>query len=203
MKILKLIKKNIKWTHPKDNKPENHPQNYLQGENNTLTNFNVTERIPHNNPRLTIGNNNVISGNFVFENANGKITIGNGNFIGGGNFISTCEIKFGNDILVSWGCTFIDNNAHSILSEDRINDVNDWQRGIKDGKIGAYKNWKNIDMAPIIIKNKAWIGFNSIILKGVTIGEGAIVGAGSVVTKNVPDYAVVAGNPAKIIKYTT
>lgn len=40
-------------------------------------------------------------------------------------------------------------------------------------------------------------------MKGVTVGEGAIVGAGSVVTKDGPDYAVVAGNPARIIKYTT
>jgi len=46
------------------------------------------------------------------------------------------------------------------------------------------------------------IAFNAIILKGVTIGEGAVVGAGSVVTKDVPDYAVVGGNPAKILKYT-
>lgn len=53
---------------------------------------------------------------------------------------------------------------------------------------------------PIIIKDHVWIGKNSIILKGVTIGEGAIVGAGSVVTKDVPPSTLVAGNPAKIIK---
>ncbi|MGC8751800.1 DapH/DapD/GlmU-related protein, partial [Hydrotalea sp.] len=68
---------------------------------------------------------------------------------------------------------------------------------------GAYKNWEKVKSSPIKIADKAWIGFNVIILKGVTIGEGAIVGAGSVVTKDVPPYAVVAGNPAKIIKYTT
>ncbi|MCB0501084.1 MAG: hypothetical protein KDD32_00210 [Bacteroidetes bacterium] len=51
-----------------------------------------------------------------------------------------------------------------------------------------------------MIKDKAWIGFNVIILKGVTIGEGAVVGAGSVVTKDVPDYTIVVGNPAKLIK---
>ena len=53
----------------------------------------------------------------------------------------------------------------------------------------------------ITIKDKAWIGFDCIVLKGVTIGEGAVVAAGSVVTKDVPDYAVVAGNPAVIVKY--
>ena len=70
------------------------------------------------------------------------------------------------------------------------------------GCIGKYKNWENVKSAPIKIKDKAWIGFNSIILKGVTIGEGAIVGAGSVVTKDVADYTIVAGNPAVVVGNT-
>ena len=55
--------------------------------------------------------------------------------------------------------------------------------------------------SPIIIERNCWIGMGSIILPGIVIGEGAVVGAGSVVTKSVPKGAVVAGNPAKIIKY--
>lgn len=54
---------------------------------------------------------------------------------------------------------------------------------------------------PVIIKDFVWIGANVTILPGVIIGEGAVVGGGSVITKNVPDFAVVGGNPAKIIKY--
>ena len=53
---------------------------------------------------------------------------------------------------------------------------------------------------PIVIEDKVWIGINSTILPGVTIGYGAIVGAGSVVTKDVPAMTIVAGNPARIIK---
>ncbi len=53
----------------------------------------------------------------------------------------------------------------------------------------------------VIIKNDVWIGANSVIMPGVTIGNGAIVGAGAVVTKDVPDYAIVVGIPAKVIKY--
>lgn len=55
--------------------------------------------------------------------------------------------------------------------------------------------------ADIVIEDDVWIGAGSIILKGVTVGEGSVIGAGSVVTKDVPPYAVVAGNPAKVIKY--
>jgi len=53
----------------------------------------------------------------------------------------------------------------------------------------------------IIIKNDVWIGLNCTILDGITIGNGAVIGAGSVVTKDVKPYSIVGGNPAKIIKY--
>ncbi|MFW5394146.1 CatB-related O-acetyltransferase, partial [Yersinia sp. 2544 StPb PI] len=51
-----------------------------------------------------------------------------------------------------------------------------------------------------VIGNDVWFGANSLILKGINIGDGAVIGAGAVVTKDVPPYAIVAGNPAKIIK---
>ena len=60
--------------------------------------------------------------------------------------------------------------------------------------------WDKIKSKKILIKRNAWVCARSIILKGVTIGEGSIVAAGSVVTENVPDYSLVAGNPAKFIK---
>ncbi|MGL5459102.1 MAG: CatB-related O-acetyltransferase [Cetobacterium sp.] len=54
---------------------------------------------------------------------------------------------------------------------------------------------------PIVIKDDVWMGMDSLILSGVTIGQGAIIAARSVVTKDVPPYSIVAGNPAKVIKY--
>lgn len=152
---------------------------------------------------LKIGEDSIIEARFIFETKNGLIEIGDRTFIGGGtNLICIDNITVGNDVLISWGCTIMDNNSHSLLWGQRKNDVKDWKKGIDENKIGKYKDWTNVEHLPIIIKNKAWIGFNVIILKGVTIGEGAIVAAGSVVTKDVPDFAVVAGNPAKIVKYT-
>ena len=54
---------------------------------------------------------------------------------------------------------------------------------------------------PVVIEDDVWIGANTTILPGVKISKGAIIGAGAVVTKNVPEYAIVGGNPAKVLKY--
>lgn len=53
----------------------------------------------------------------------------------------------------------------------------------------------------VTIGNDVWLGYGAFILSGVTVGDGAVVGAGSIVTRSVPAYAVVAGNPARVVKY--
>ncbi len=63
-----------------------------------------------------------------------------------------------------------------------------------------YRGWKYSQSAPIIIENCVWIGSNVRICKGVTIGQGAVIAACSVVTKDVPANSIAAGNPAKIVK---
>ena len=70
----------------------------------------------------------------------------------------------------------------------------------RKGTLIVNQGW-NVDKRNIIIEDDVWIGANSVILPGITIEQGAVIGAGSVVTKDVPSYAIVAGNPAKIIKY--
>jgi acetyltransferase-like isoleucine patch superfamily enzyme len=153
--------------------------------------------------RVIIGNGCMMGCVITLVNDYSKIKIGDRVFIGDRTSLNCINsIIIGDDVMISWGCTIIDNNSHSVISSERINDVVDWKRGFEEGYSNKYKNWTVVKNAPIIIKNKAWIGFNSIILKGVTIGEGAIIAAGSVVAKDVPDYAIAGGNPAKIIKYT-
>jgi len=70
-----------------------------------------------------------------------------------------------------------------------------------DYKMFNLERQRKVIEKPIHIKKGVWIGSDAIILSGVTIGKHSVVGAGSVVTKDVPDYAIVAGNPAKILKY--
>jgi putative acetyl transferase len=59
----------------------------------------------------------------------------------------------------------------------------------------------SVSKGAVIIEDEVWIGYGALILSGVTIGKGSIIAAGSVVTRDVPPYAIVGGNPAKIIRY--
>lgn len=142
--------------------------------------------------RLTVGNGSIIEAAIIFERDGSAVSIGENTFVGGSNIISAERIEIGDDVLIAWGCWIVNHNSHSISWNERRNDVRDWYMGRKD--------WSSVLRKPVRIENKVWIGFNSIVLKGVTIGEGAIVGAGSVVTKDVPPYTIVAGNPAIIIR---
>ncbi len=142
--------------------------------------------------RLNIDDNTMIQGTIVTECNEACVSIGARTFVGGSTIISANEITIGNDVLISWGCTIVDHNAHSISWSKRSNDVVDWAIGKKD--------WQHVAKGKIRIHNKAWIGTNVIVLKNVTIGEGAVVGAGSVVVKDVPPWTIVAGNPASIIR---
>ncbi|WP_309609390.1 acyltransferase [Flavobacterium sp.] len=201
---MKLIKKIINFIG-KISKLKIHVNDNLSyilfAQSSNISNLRISVRNPLEDKKyLEIGENCLLNGDFIFEKKEGKIIIGDRTFIGGGTFICIDEIEIGSDVMFSWGCTVADNNSHSHVWSERKNDVISWKRGVDQNKIGLYKDWTNVRKDKIKIKNKAWIGFNSIILKGVTIGEGAIVGAGSVVTKDVPDWTIVAGNPARIIR---
>lgn len=201
---MNLIKKIFKYffvNNKNINKEIDDSRFIICPKSSNISNLKISVRNPIENKKyIDIGENCLLNGNFIFEIKEGKIIVGDRTFIGGGTFICIDEIEIGNDVLISWGCTFMDNNAHSLKWSERENDVKDWKKGLEENKVGMYKDWSNVKSSPIVVKNKVWIGFNSIILKGVIIGEGAIVGAGSVVTIDVPDWTVVAGNPAKVIR---
>jgi galactoside O-acetyltransferase len=165
------------------------------GKNITIGNnskVNYRKIIVNNGCYLEIGSNSMIEAAVSFDRDNAKVSIGDRTYIGTSSIICAERVTIGNDILIAWGCTIVDHNSHSLIWDERKNDVVNW--------INGKKNWTNVSILPVTIEDKAWIGFNTVILKGVTIGEGSVVGAGSVVTMDVPPYTVVAGNPARIIK---
>lgn len=110
----------------------------------------------------------------LFKDA--KLRLGSGFF--NSNIKIRChkKIEIGDNVAISHDVTIMDSDAH-------------------DGLWDGYEKTK-----PIKIGNHVWIGTRVTILKGVTIGDNAIIAAGSVVTKNVPNNTIVAGVPAKVIK---
>jgi acetyltransferase-like isoleucine patch superfamily enzyme len=151
--------------------------------------------------RLTVGKECVINGELTA--VTGNISIGDYVVINQGTRIfSASRIVIEDHVLISWGCNIIDSNMHSLHSADRRKDTQTAREAIRTNTIGQNVDFSSIVSKPVLIKEGAWLGFNVIIMKGVTIGKGAVIDAGSVVTSDVPDYAVVAGNPAKILKYT-
>jgi acetyltransferase-like isoleucine patch superfamily enzyme len=149
-----------------------------------------------NNPaHIKIGEKTHVRGTLLIFKYGGKITIGSNCYIGDGTRIwSGQEITIGNDVLIAHHVNIVDTQAHELNSEER----SERYRALIEH--GPWSQKGNIETKPIVIKDKAWISFNAIILKGVTIGEGAIVAAGSVVTKDVAPYTMVAGNPAIYVK---
>jgi len=117
-----------------------------------------------------------------------KMSIGNDVGISNSTFVCQNSIIISERVLIGGSCKFYDTDFHSIESGSRLNP---YLKGLPDN---------NVKSAPILIDQGAWIGGHCIILKGVTIGKNSIIGAGSVVTKNIPNNEVWGGNPAKFIR---
>ena len=103
------------------------------------------------------------------------------------------EIQIGDHCIISNHVHIYDHNSHPTDPQARL-------RMLESGFYGELWDWKNSESKPIAIESNVWIGFNAVVLKGVRIGEGSIVAACAVVTRDVPPYSVVAGNPARVVK---
>ncbi len=138
--------------------------------------------------RIKIGDNVQIDKNTFGSGHTGEnptLMIGDRTHLGYGLTISVGNsVKIGNDCLIAGGCFIADNDGHPI----------DPHRRIRKEPV----NEQEID--PVVIEDNVWIGTGSVILKGVTIGEGSVVAANSLVTRSIPPYSIAMGVPAKIIK---
>jgi len=139
--------------------------------------------------RFTFGSN-FHAGRNVEIWAKDTVVIGNNCYIGRNSQIE-CNITIGKDVLIGNNVAFIgryDHNYQEIGKPIRFSSQ------IRDSDY----TWKEINSITIV-EDDVWIGYGSIILSGVTIQQGSIVGAGSVVTKNIEAYSIYAGSPAKKI----
>lgn len=141
---------------------------------------------------VRVGDRSMLFAEVLFDRDGASLSLGDRTFVGRSTFAIANRVEIGNDVLIAWGCTIVDHDSHALRFSDRSEDVSNWYLGSKD--------WTRVAIEPVIIKDKVWIGLNAVILKGVTIGEGAVVAAASVVTKDVAPWTIVAGNPARVIR---
>ena len=109
-----------------------------------------------------------------------------GNHVGLSNsaFFSKLSITIEDNVMIGGSCRFYDTDFHSVRPSERTLETED----------------HDIASKPILIRSGSFFGAHTIILKGVTIGRNCVVGAGSVVTKDIPDNEIWAGNPARLIR---
>lgn len=136
----------------------------------------------HMGDESELGGDFVILGGSILPNP--TLTIGKGAKIGWGGLISVCrEVVIEENAMISFNCRIMDTDGHRKEADLRAAGV----------AIAPE------DCRPVRICKNAWIGNGSYILKGVTIGEGAIIGANSVVISNIPPFALAMGNPAEVL----
>jgi len=171
------------------------PSTILDGE------FDVDFRVPpEDRVYVKVGKDGILNAGIVFESTRGTVSIGDRVYFGGGNIICRSGVTIGNDVTFAWGVMLYDHNSHSLDWRKRSKAVAHFHSTHGTPACFGDLDWDDVASHPIVIEDKAWIGFDALILKGVRIGEGAIIGARSVVTKDVEPYTVVAGNPAKVVK---
>ena len=132
------------------------------------------------NHECRVGEKSIIETNSLINNTVGHVKIGQGSIVGINNIIIG-PVSIGNNVLLA---------QHIVLSGLNHNYLDISVPPVKQG----------VSTKEIIIEDDVWIGANSTITAGVTIGKHSIIGAGSVVTKNIPPYSVAVGSPAKIKK---
>lgn len=128
---------------------------------------------------------------------NGRVALGDYSLINGARIICDADIVIEDYVLISWNVVLMDSYRADLASETRRQSVrlvpSSSPRRLEGG--GPAR--------PIRIGRAAWIGFDSCVLPGVTVGEGAVVGARSVVTSDVEPFSIVAGNPARLVRRLT
>lgn len=172
-----IIGKNVTFRHPKK---------IHIGNNVTIDDNSLIDAHGAGSECLTIGNDTVINRNCMLQAKAGPIRVGDRSSIGSNSVVSSLDgIYIGNDVIIGGRCYFSAGAYHLDDIDTPIIDQGPYAKG------------------PIHVGENSYVGAGAMIVGSINIGKGAVIGAGSLVLHDVPEFAIVAGNPAKLIRSRT
>jgi acetyltransferase-like isoleucine patch superfamily enzyme len=161
-----------------------HPNRIVLGDRVAIDDDSLLDAGSPTSAGISIGNDVIISRNCVIQAKTAAVTIGDRTDIGCNTLLTASGgIEIGQSVLIAGNC-YIGGGRYNT---DRL-DIPMMEQGL-------------YTKGPVIIGDDVWLGAGATVLDGVTLGKGCIVGAGAVVTKDLPEYAIATGVPAKVIKY--
>jgi acetyltransferase-like isoleucine patch superfamily enzyme len=177
-----------RWTHGEL------PANVSVGAGSLLTGDYAFRRfLSRRDSALRIGSQCTMDGVHFAIGTEGRVEIGDYCYFTNAVLLCECELRIGDYVVIGWNTAIADTDFHPLAPAERIADA------IACSPLGKGRARPEIPRRPVIIEEDVWIGPSATILKGVRIGAGAFVEAGTVVTRDVPSRARVLGNPAQIV----
>ena len=161
------------------------------------TSYSFTSFFSEKKVGFTLGYASGNYGHGIFTTGkNGEIKIGKFVVLQCTRLLSNLSIIIEDHCMFSWGSVITD----SWIMDDTLS-IEIRRSMLEQAASSSYRHLEFVKPKPVVIEENVWVGFEAVILPGVRIGRGAIIGSKSIISNDVPPYAVVVGNPGRIIKY--
>jgi acetyltransferase-like isoleucine patch superfamily enzyme len=171
------------------------PQNIVAGPNTRVDSSACFRYYRASGPvGLRTGANVTLWRTSLAPEPNGIIEIGDDSWIANASLACATRITIGKRVFIAGGATIADSDFHPLTPAARLFDT------VALSPAGDRARRPKIDARPVQIGDDVWIGYNATILKGVSIGSGAVIAPGAIVIADVPEGSTVSGNPARVVE---
>ena len=171
------------------------PANVEVGENTVLDSAATFNHfMSKRTPGLVVGSHVTFCRASLATEANGLIEIGDYCYLSNAALVCSERITIGSHVFIAGGVTIADSDFHPVGPAARLADT------LAISPLGNHQHRPRVASRPVVIEDGVWIGFNATVMKGVRVGENAVIEAGAMVISDVPAGCTVAGNPARLVE---